>query len=356
MATSPGCPTEIFTCNIILGQLEEIIIMLKRKIIIALFILVTVTNVYAIKVDGTFTAIKSCPAYKSFKKGHNPGDVHTVPGRSYEIVEENKAGGTWVLVLVPEISHTRRWVAKECGVVNIEKRYETSENEHSSNGSNKCNIKDTYDSNVLALSWQAGFCEHFSYSGLKPECDNLNSGQIVITNITIHGLWPNKKGCGRSYGNCSDVQLDLENETIAKIAPWMPNWFYSTAFGNHEWKKHGTCQGLQDDDYFLLIQRLAEKFDSSPLGDYLRENMGKEVQVAEMKKYLASNIGEDITKKIELRCTGSGKRYINEFWINLPKDINASGSFSDLVYGAQDKPNFQGNCAEKVYIEAPGSN
>jgi len=61
-----------------------------------------------------------------------------------------------------------------------------------------CNVANTYDSNFLALSWQAGFCEYFDYSGDKPECNRLNAGKISVTNITIHGLWVNKKDHGKA--------------------------------------------------------------------------------------------------------------------------------------------------------------
>lgn len=323
--------------------------MYVNKLMIGFCFIAVTLNAQAAKVEGTFTAIKSCPIYQSFTKGHNPGDIHTVPGRIYEIVEENKPDGPWALVLVPEIGDSRRWVAKECGVTKI------SSHPEDNSVTQSCNTPNTYDSNVLALSWQAGFCEHFKYSGIKPECDDLNTGHISVTNLTIHGLWPNKSGCEPDkYGKCSNVPLELNEDTIIKIAPWMPNWFYSTDFGNHEWSKHGTCQKLNDDDYFILMQRLAEKFDSSRIGEYMRDNMGKYVSVDEMESFLATEMGKDVTRKIELRCTGSEKQYLNEFWINLPSEIDESGTLADLVHGAKDKERFRGNCAEKIYIEIPG--
>ena len=328
---------------------------MKGIILGLLFLFSVAANVQAVKVEGTFNAVKSCPAYQSFNKGTNPGDIHTIPGRTYEITEENKADGPWALILVPELSSARRWVAKECGVVTIANRQNDQPGEQPPPGANgNCNTANTYDSYVLALSWQAGFCEHFNYSGNKPECDKLNAGQISVTNLTMHGLWPNKSGCGKGYGDCSTTELQLEEETISKIAPWMPNWYYSSDFGTHEWLKHGTCQKLSDDDYFLLIQRLAERFDQSSLGQYLRDNIGRAVKVGEMEKHLASTMGEGVVKKIELRCTGNGKRFINEFWINLPGELNESAPLTELVAGAKDKAKFRGNCAEEIYIEIPG--
>ncbi|MCG8612236.1 MAG: hypothetical protein MI864_17070, partial [Pseudomonadales bacterium] len=140
---------------------------------------------FAIKAEGSFQSVKACAAYKSFKKGHNPGDVYTIPGRDYEVLEINKVDGSWILLDIEEAVPSRRWVALECGVPNILVTGSTkSDSEVSNTGS--CQTPNTYDSHVLALSWQAGFCEHYNYSGRKEECDSLNSGNIVITNITIH--------------------------------------------------------------------------------------------------------------------------------------------------------------------------
>lgn len=67
-----------------------------------------------------------------------------------------------------------------------------------------------------------------------------------------------------------------------------------------------------------------------------------------------SEMGIDVTRKIELRCIGSEKQYFNEFWINLPSEIDESETLAKLVHGAKDKEKFRGNCAEKIYIEIPG--
>ena len=150
------------------------------------------------------------------------------------------------------------------------------------------------------------------------------------------------------------MPLDLEPSTIKKIAPWMPNFFYSTRFGEHEWDKHGTCQAHEDDEYFLLIQRLAEMVDSTIIGDYLRRHTGEKIAVSQLKQAFNEELGEEVANKIQLRCTGRGKRYFNEFRINLPEDIDESRGIEGLVRGADNFSNFKGNCPSTIYIEAPG--
>jgi len=330
------------------------------KIFVYIASIVLAGNAYAGKVQGEFTAIKSCPAYQSFTKGHNPGDVTTQPESIYEILEENKLDGAWILLNIPEETINRRWVAKECGKVVISARTPNSDKQNPESddapNSNECSTKNKFDSYVLALSWQAGFCEHYSNAANKPECINLNSGRISVSNITIHGLWPNKASCGTSYGNCGAPPLKLEQDTVSALAPWMPNWYYSDDFGEHEWNKHGSCQALDDDEYFLLVRKLAEKFDSSVLGAYMRNYSAQKVKVTEFYQFLVKNLGEDVASKIELRCTGKNRQFVNEFWINLPQTINSNGSLSTLVTGAKNKPKFSGNCPAEIYIEHPGPN
>lgn len=337
--------------------------------------LVWAAAVQAVPVDGTFTAVKTCPAYKSFTRGHNPGDIYSLPGRVYDLLEENKPGGAWVLLRVPELRDSRRWVAKACGTTRINGRIEptvegdaavsgdvtvlgditVSGNAGGNSGAGEqCHLANTYDSQVLALSWQAGFCEHYRYSGVKPECDNLNAGRIAVTNLTIHGLWPNRRACGHRYGNCADTPLELSEITVATIAPWMPNWYYSDEFGRHEWRKHGTCQALADDDYFLQMQALAEQFDRSPLGEYLRDNTGRNVSVKSMQEGLTAAMGKAVVAKLQLRCTGAGNRYLHEIWISLPAVVDVSAPLPALVSGAADQQDFQGSCGRTIYIEAPG--
>lgn len=323
------------------------------KILIGVFSVSAALGSYAAKLEGTFKATKVCPAYKSFTKSHNPGDMKIQPGRRYQIIEENKVNGPWVLVLVPEDANPRRWVARECGEADLADRGGAQKAKAMSVGSGDvCSTANNHDSYVLALTWQAGFCEHFNYSGSKPECDDLNSGKLSITNLTIHGLWPNKASCGINYGNCASSGLSLNKETVKKISPWMPNWYYSSEFGQHEWNKHGSCQGLSDDEYFLLAQKLAEKFDASELGMFIRANMGKHIPVVNMQSRLVSALGADVVRKIELRCVDG--KYLNEFWIGLPAVIKVNSPIKDLVSGAKDKKKFAGNCGEIIYIEAPG--
>lgn len=68
-------------------------------------------------VSGRFLATDACPAPVSIRQGHNPGDRHLRPGRSYLAHGLNKAGGSHVQVTLPGATPARRWVALDCGTL-----------------------------------------------------------------------------------------------------------------------------------------------------------------------------------------------------------------------------------------------
>ena len=154
----------------------------------------------------------------SFKKGTNPGFVRLEPGQTYAIEELNEQDWDWIRINIPDVRDPIRWVPKECGVAQLIPG-EPAPSEPGGKpptgerpGRAQCNTANTYDSNVLALSWQPGFCEHAQFRGTKPECEALEAGELSISHLTIHGLWPNKRACGTRYGDCRGAALDLTEQ------------------------------------------------------------------------------------------------------------------------------------------------
>jgi ribonuclease T2 len=146
--------------------------------------------------------MQACEAYKSFNEGTNPGFVKLSPGIRYDAVEVNKPQWDWVRIEVPEVDEPLRWVPKGCGEADV--TFDTDQ----SNSGQQCNIKNQHDSYVLAITWQPGFCEHYSYSGEKPECDAMQTEELVVHHLTLHGLWPNREQCGINYGRCTGPELN----------------------------------------------------------------------------------------------------------------------------------------------------
>ncbi|HEX5746463.1 MAG TPA: hypothetical protein VFZ09_09475 [Archangium sp.] len=331
-----------------------------RRILALLAISFSAHAFASVRAAGTFEAVRSCEAFKSFKKGTNPGFVRLEPGQSYAIEELNEQNWDWIRVNVPDVREPSRWVSKECGVVQLVPG-ETGPSgpgvkppqQETPGGRAQCHTANTYDSNVLSMSWQPGFCEHASFHGTKPECQALQSGELSISHLTIHGLWPNKKSCGTRYGDCRQVPLSLSEDTLAEVGPWMPNLMFGTDFATHEWDKHGTCQARQDDEYFLTIKQLTELVDRSAIGEFIRSNIGKEMSVSDFFADVRRELGPDVEQRIQLLCAGG--RFLQEVRLSLPRDIVPSPDIAKMTQGAPRMGSKTSNCnTDTIYIERSG--
>ena len=318
--------------------------------VLTLSLLASIT--FAEQASGTFTTVSRCDAYKSFNKGTNPGLIKTVPGTGYDIVEVNTRQAEWVRVRIPGIEEPLRWVSGECGT-KTPGGGKPTESPAVKPGS--CSVKGQHDSYVLALTWQPGFCKHFNYSGRKPECDAIRQGTLAVNHMTIHGLWPNRKACGTRYGNCGGQKLELNESTISKLAPWMPNFLYEQVFGAYEWDKHGTCQNLPDDEYFLTILDLAQAVDASAVGSHIKSRVGREMSMDEFFADVKEAYGQETADRIMLLCAGG--KYLQEVRINLPLNFKADTNLSVMTKGAARSGARQNGCkGDKIFVESSGPN
>jgi ribonuclease T2 len=100
---------------------------------------------------------------------------------------------------------------------------------------------------ALALSWSPTYCATQGRKD-KEQCGLGRSFAFVV-----HGLWPQyDKGWPQS---CSTDENWVPQEQINEMLDIMP----SRKLVIHEWKKHGTCAGLRQQDYFDLTRALFAK-------------------------------------------------------------------------------------------------
>jgi ribonuclease T2 len=95
-----------------------------------------------------------------------------------------------------------------------------------------------FDYYLLTLSWSPEFCHGHPE---KPECQSGHHGFV------LHGLWPQYAGGGYPE-NCSTAR-GLSNP--AEMADLMPD----AGLVAHEWSTHGTCSGLEAENYFQLLRQ-----------------------------------------------------------------------------------------------------
>ena len=106
-------------------------------------------------------------------------------------------------------------------------------------------VRKNFDYYVLALSWSPAYCR--SKPNDKDQC--LKKAYRFV----IHGLWPNRNQQKPPFF-CAATEK-VPPTIVEKIFPYMP----SEKLMNHEWAKHGSCSGLNQEMYFNESVKLYQK-------------------------------------------------------------------------------------------------
>lgn len=97
-----------------------------------------------------------------------------------------------------------------------------------------------FDYYAVALSWSPSYC------ATRNDPDQCAVGARL--GFVLHGLWPQYE---RGYPeSCSTEKL------TPHVRKQYSGLFPSERLAEHEWKKHGTCSGLDPAAYFTLSGRL----------------------------------------------------------------------------------------------------
>ncbi len=116
-----------------------------------------------------------------------------------------------------------------------------------------------FDFYLLAMSVHRAFCA--DHEG-KPECRVPASPPLATRRgLVIHGLWPEKLEARAYPRDCPAPALDLEPALARELADFMPGM--QSGLHAHEWRKHGACSGLGDDEYFRRTLELARRIDAA---------------------------------------------------------------------------------------------
>jgi ribonuclease T2 len=105
-----------------------------------------------------------------------------------------------------------------------------------------------FDYFVLALSWSPSYCDSSAGQNDASQCSPGRRFAFVV-----HGLWPQyQNGWPQS---CETTESWVSQDEIDLMMPIMP----SKKLIIHEWKKHGSCAGVSQSDYFRATRLLFEK-------------------------------------------------------------------------------------------------
>ncbi|WP_170984371.1 ribonuclease T2 family protein [Rhodoligotrophos defluvii] len=103
----------------------------------------------------------------------------------------------------------------------------------------------TFDYYALVLSWSPSYCAGEGAARDAAQCNAERPFAFVV-----HGLWPQFERGWPEFCKTSDTWVpDAMIEQMMDIMP-------SKQLIIHEWRRHGTCSGLSQADYFGLIRNL----------------------------------------------------------------------------------------------------
>jgi len=289
-----------------------------------LAMLSAVTSVSAeVKLSGYFIARSECPAYQSFRRKTNPGNVSTNIDQAYDLFAKNKQAATHYRIKM-DASPKLRWVAVTCGehVVPVDVIAAPPIEQPASSA---------LENYILAVSWQPGFCET---RPSKPECRSQTKDRFDASNFTLHGLWPQPRNniyCNvapevvatdkdKKWGDLAP--LVLENETRAELNKVMPG--SQSNLHRHEWIKHGSCyNGEPAEVYYKDSIKLMYALNNSAVRDLFVNNIGKEITSTQIREAFDIHFGDGASDKIKIACKKDGRRrLITEITIALKGDLD----------------------------------
>ena len=131
----------------------------------------------------------------------------------------------------------------------------------------------SFDFYLMALTSHPAFCA--DGNARRQECRAGGHRPLVI-----HGLWPERLQ-PRSYPRgCPAPPLDLQPALALELGELMPGM--ADGLHQHEWRTHGACSGLDDDDYYRHALGLARRIDSA-LSAKLTTLAGRETSAGELR-------------------------------------------------------------------------
>ena len=277
-----------------------------------------------VAMSGSFLATQDCPAFQSFRKATNPGEVKLEPGHSYPLLAKNAPNATHYRIRIEGAAPPERWVGVNCG----------------SSGEQGANSGSPQTELVLSLGWEPSFCESHAN---RPECANETPNSFDADHFILHGLWPQPRR--REYCNVSQSlidadkngdwqalpDIDLAPETRAHLAVAMPGT--QSFLERHEWIRHGTCYGADDaETYFREALSLVDSVNGSAVQALFADNVGREVTVAAVRGAFDAAFGVGAGDRVRLACRQVGsRRVITEITIGLGARPGGDKRLADLI-------------------------
>jgi ribonuclease T2 len=178
-----------------------------------------------------------------------------------------------------------------------------------------------FASYLLSLSWSPAFC---LASPGAAECNGPRRFGFIV-----HGLWPQNE---RGWPEYCDVRRRVPDEVVRGIEDLMP----ARSLVYHEWSAHGTCSGLEPEEFFALVRR-------AYAGVAIPPELSSPAQAIERSPaaiaaaLLRANPGLP-PQSVVVACTGQGAPRLREVHVCLDRDLRPRACSADAVRGACKAP------------------
>lgn len=298
-----------------------------------------------VPLDGELKAERDCPAVSSIKRGTNLGEQRLTPGATYRLLGKNKADATHFQVLLVGAQPSERWVEVGCGsLVTADSPNSVAPPDQAPISTPVPTIaaypkKGPAGVFVLAASWQQAFCQ---IRPRKSECRDEGARSDRINRFSLHGLWPQPRD--RVYCNVSNHErgfsergpwrslppLDLEYATRVRLKQDMPGTV--SYLHRHEWTKHGTCYGTDEEAYYRHALSLLDQLNSSLVRELFAGHVGDHLSSTRIRETFNHAFGRGAGERVRVNCEDG---MITELQIELAGRIGADTSLGELMLAAK---------------------
>jgi len=192
---------------------------------------------------------------------------------------------------------------------------------------------------ILSLSWEPAFC---ATHATKPECAGETAASVDATRFSLHGLWPEPFKNQYCHVDQSLIDSDKHGDWKAlpavdlapalhdRLAAAMPGT--QSLLERHEWLRHGTCYGSDQNTYFGDALGLVDAVNGSAVLQVFAGNVGKTVTAAAIRQAFDAAFGAGAGERVKVSCEGKGdQRVIAEITIGLVGKPGNGHGLGDLM-------------------------
>lgn len=302
--------------------------------------------------DGWLIATEACAGGTGIR---GSADTTLVVDRAYPMIGANKAAATHYQVTTAD---GPKWVAVSCGIHAV--RADGSGGTGGSPGGSPggsggvdrgCPVlpdlsvgRPQGDHNLLALSWQPGFCETKGPGGPQ-ECRTQTPDRPDATSLALHGLWPQPNGtfyCGLSASQEKAVkdakrsclpEVALSARTRTELSRVMPG--ATSALDRYEWAKHGLCYSTTAEEYFAESVSLVDQINATGVATLFADHIGQELSLARIREAFDAAFGAGAGERVQIGCRKVGDRLlIVDVWVELKGEITPDRPIAELILAA----------------------